>query len=171
MLDMRDAIGAFDDGSAVGPGACHVPFANAEVVADIGARLGKDEICHFVLAQVGMQHGCLRTGAKLGVKDPRQRFVFHFDQIDRLLGNLFADRRHASHRVAHVAHPVAAKDMAVLQIQPDQTRKIFPGDNGFNARQSTRLAGIDALDQGMRMRAALDARIHQSGAELQVVGE
>ena len=119
----------------------------------------------------GAAAGASGAGAELRVEDARQRLVFHLDQVERLLGDLLADGSHAGHRVADVAHPVAAEDVPVVQVQPDQAGVILAGDHRFDARQGARLADIDALDQRMRVGAALDAGIQQPGAELQVVGK
>ncbi len=116
------------------------------------------------------QRGC-RRGAEFGVEHTRQRLIFHFDQLDRLLGDLFRHRRHPRHRVAHVARPVAAEDVPVLQIQPGIAGEILAGDDCFDARQAAGFRYIDALDQGVRVRAALDAGEQQSGTELDIVGE
>ena len=87
----------------------------------------------------------------------------------RLLGDLHADGSHADDRVAHVAHPVAAEDEPVLEVQPDVTGEILARDNRLHAGQGARFLDIDLLDQRMRVRAALDARMQQGIPELDVI--
>ncbi len=55
--------------------------------------------------------------------------------------------------------------------KPDEAGEILAGHHRFDAGQRQRFADIDALDQRMRVRAALDAGIQQAGAKLDIIGK
>ena len=80
VLDMRDVVGAFYNCRTIFPGCGCIAFADFEVVGNIGARLGEDEIHHLVLAQVRVQQWGCRRGAEFRIEHTRQRLIFHLDQ-------------------------------------------------------------------------------------------
>ena len=141
------------------------------MVGDIRLRLGEDEVGNLVLAQIGMDERRFGAGAILRVEYRGQRFVFHLDQGQRPFSRLFVHGCHAGHRVAHVARAATAEDVPILQIKADVARRVLARDDGFYAGQCAGLTDVNALNQGMRMGTAQDARVQQPGAELQVVGE
>ena len=59
--------------------------------------------------------------------------------------------------VVPVGHAVARENIPVLEIQPDLSREIIPGNNCLDARQGFRPADINRFDQSVRVRAPLDA--------------
>jgi hypothetical protein len=134
MLDVRYAILAFDDRRALFPGCFYIPFTDAEMIGDIGARFREDKIGDLVFSEIGVEQRRFGAGAKFGVKDPWYGFVFHLDQVEGLFRDLLADRRHSSHRIAHIADSITAEYVAVLQVKPYVAGERLASDNGFDAR-------------------------------------
>ncbi len=116
------------------------PLAKFEVIGDVRSCFGENEAGNHILTQVGMKHRRFGADAKFGSRTGCQNFIFHFDQVEGLLGDLLADRRHTCDRISHIAHTVAAEDEAVLQVQPNIAGKILPGDDSFHTGKSLRLA-------------------------------
>ena len=119
VLNMGNAVGLFDDRITLGPGRLYVALAHPEDVGDVRSRLGKNERDDLVCVEVGVQERRIREDRFQRIEDSRQFFVFHLDEPDGIFGDLLAGRDDAGDRVAHVARPVPAKDVAILQIQPD----------------------------------------------------
>ncbi len=157
VLHVGDAIFALDHGRAVPPGIKRVALADFEVVGEVGAWSGEDEGDDFVLAQVRVNQRRVGASAKFWVEDRLQLLVLHLDEIHGLLSYFFADGGHARDRVAHVAHPVTAENMAVSQIKADEAREILSGDDCLDAGQRPGLAGVNRLDYCVGIGAALDA--------------
>ena len=102
------------------------------------------------------------------VDGDRQRLVLDLDQVERLVGDRQVVGRDGGHRLAGEddaidrQHGVGARLGARLQL-----RDVGGGQHGAHARQRPRLAGVDALDAGVGVRAAQQPGLQQPG-QLQV---
>ena len=100
------------------------------------------------------------------IEHRRQRLVFDLDQIERLFGGVLVDRRDGCHFFADVAHGVDGERQVVARLRKVavlDAGKVFPGDDGANARQRLGATGIDPHDPGVRMRAAQQLAVQHSG--------
>ncbi len=113
---MGNPIGTLDDRIALLPGAIDIAFAKLEVIGNIRACFGENESRNHILTEVGMEDRRLWADSKFGVEDRLQNFIFHFDQIQRLLSNLLANSSHPSDRISDIAHAVPTEDEAILQV-------------------------------------------------------
>ena len=86
VLDVRDAVLAFDDRRTLPPGFFHIALADLEMVGDIRAWLGQDEVRQLILAELRVNDRRCGAGAELRVEHRGEHFVFHLDQVERLLG-------------------------------------------------------------------------------------
>ena len=105
-----------------------------------------------------------RGSAEFRIENRFEQFVFDVDQLNRLLGQFFADGGHPSHRFADEAHTLPSENMFVFQVQSDMLREVIASDNRFDAGQSQCPPDVDRFDQGMRMRAALDTGVQKFSA-------
>ncbi len=61
--------------------------------------------------------------------------------------------------------------MAVLQVQTQVAGELLAGYHCFDSGEFLSLADIDRFNQGMRVRAAFDARVQQARTELKIIRE
>ena len=109
--------------------------------------------------------------------DRVERFVLDFDQIHRVEGDVFIDRRDGRHRIADEAHLVDAERVFILADRKNAVgdRQVFAGDDRKHAGQRQRFRNVDALDQRVRQMAAQDfaeehARQHDVVGKLRLAG-
>jgi len=108
----------------------------------------------------------------------RQDLVFHFNEGQRFLGNLLADSRHRCHFVAHIAHLLGGQELLVAGVAehaPLDAGRVPAGDDGLDPGQPFSLAGVNAHDAGVGIRAAQDPGAqhpgqHQIGGEFGLPG-
>ena len=71
MLDAGQVECALYNGSALGPGGLGVASAQLEMLRDIGARFGEDEVGDLILPQVGVDERGVWLSCVDRVKDRR----------------------------------------------------------------------------------------------------
>ncbi len=118
-----------------------------------------------------MQHHRAFLHRLAHVLDERQDFVLDLDQRRGFLGHVRILGRHGGHGMAVVEHGVLGDAVVGDVLHADaaalagrnhglvQRRKIGAGDDRLDARQGHRLADVDALDAGVRMRTAHDLAV------------
>ena len=126
--------------------------------------------------------GAPAASALLGVDHRRQRLVVDVDEVQGVVGLVGGLRDHDRDDVAHVAHGVARHHgvLGHLQVgvgQEPRARhglqvagRVGSGVDGEHAGRGLRRGRVDALDAGVRVRAAQHDRVHHAG-QLDVVGE
>ena len=97
----------------------------------------------------------------LGFEDMRQHLIIHFNEVQCLLGRAFVDRRHGGHFVADETRRVIHDASAVIEpkTKPLPLGRILVGHDRLNTGKGFRLAGVNALDPGMRMGASEDPAV------------
>ena len=117
------------------------------------------------------------------IRHRRQRLVIDDHLRGRILGDVARRGDHDRHRFADIGDLVPRQHKrrdvgrqlrrAELQRQPhvgQQRRKIIEREHRVHARRSARSAGVDAADQGMRVRAAHERGFQHAG-KIQVIDE
>ena len=102
-----------------------------------------------------------------------QRLVLDLDQLGRALGGLLVHRGHRGHRVADHADLLHAERLLVLRDRQDaelHPRQVVAGDDRVDAGQGPGARGVDALDQGVRVRAPQQLAVGHARHQ-EVVGE
>ena len=81
-------------------------------------------------------------------RDGVERFVFDFDQVHRIEGDVFINRRDRGDRIADEANLVDAERVFVLADGQNAVgnRQVFAGDNCEHAGQRQRFGNVDVLD-------------------------
>ncbi len=108
------------------------------------------------------------------IHDRWQQLVLHLDQVHRLFRDVNIRRRHRRYCVPLVKDFVTGHDIAgqILQIHRHLAGRrhailglwqIVPCHHRFNPRQRFRLAGVNAFNTGMRVRAAQDLAVQHPG--------
>ncbi len=169
VLNLRQSKLAFDHGRTLGPSRLNVALSQLKVLGNVAAGLGKNKIRNLILAKIGMKQRSTGLSALQGVKDCLQFFIIDSDLARRLLGYLLTGGNHSCDRFTDHPYPVSGKDRAVDQVQADIVGHICPGHHSLNAGHLQSLADIDLFDQCVGMRAAYQATIVQTRAELHVV--
>ena len=143
MLNVGDAVFVFYDSRTFFPGAFDITFADFEEVGNIRPCLRENKTGHLIFTQVGMQQGCFRAGSIFGVHHRFQDFVFNINQLKGIYSDFFACGSDTGDWVANIASAITAKDVAVLEIEADESGEIIAGNNSFHTRQGCRLTHID----------------------------
>ena len=100
-----------------------------------------------------------------GIEHRRQLFVLHLDQRKRFFRRFLVDRGNGSHLVADVEDLVFGEHVFVVAGRRNTVLGIghvLAGDDGENARQGHRLAGVDPLDPTVRDRRAQNLAVHHA---------
>ena len=167
VLHLRHGEGVLDDVAALLERARVVAFAHLEVVADVGARGGRDPRLDRVLAHVRVDERRALLDAVEHAEHCGQGLVIDLDERGGFGGGLGRLGGDGGHRVAHEAHAVDGEDGLVLQVDAGVQREIAAGDHGAHARDGAGLRHIDAVDEGVGVRRADDVRVEHA-RELEV---
>ena len=119
-------------------------------------------------------------GCLAGIRHHRQRLVLHLNQIQRVACNVAGFRHHSCHPVAYMPHAVRRQRMAVRRLLVGHGpahgqwpaaafNQVFAGVYAKHTGQRQRARGVDAFNNGMRMRAALYSQMRHA-RQLQVAG-
>ena len=115
-----------------------------------------------------MQDRARRTHRLAHVEHRRQHFVLDLDQVERVLGDVRVGGGDGGDGVAVVQRPCrrpgrcSTSSRRLAGPRPARRRgrravgQVGGGDDGLDARQRHGLRGVDALDDGVGVRAALD---------------
>ena len=171
VLDLGQAEGPLHDGIAPGPGGLDVPFAEFEVLRDVGARFGEDEVGHFVFAQVRVEQRGIRLEGFQRAEHRRQFFVLHLNESSRLLCDPFAGRNNPGDRLPKVPHALASQDGAIYEVHANQLRSVLAGDNCLHSRHLQCLARVYVFDQGVGVGTPGQPGVVKVRTELYVVGK
>ena len=166
---MRHAVGVFVDVIRLSPARFHVTLAHLEPVADVAAGLAEDKGRAGIAVQVRVNQRRGRAGAVFRVEDARQLLVLDLDQLAGQLSQFRRFSGHSGHRLADKAHAVDGKGWPVGQVKPRQPRIVGAGDHDAHAGQRPGLAGVDARDEAVGNRAALQPAVQHVRPELHVV--
>ena len=134
---LEDLVGFLEAG-------VHLAELEGDGLLDVGAAVPRVD---------AMALGCQRA---LDGKDGIEHLVFDVDETQRRLRGVFADGSYRRHRIPDVADLVHRQRLLVLCGRHDAEflRHVLAGDDGMDARQFQCPLGGDAVNQGMRMRAA-----------------
>ena len=140
---------ALDDHIGFGKAALDVPVPYLDVL---------EQIAVFPLLVHNRRVG---LGGFNRPRDHRQRLVVHFDQFQRLRGDLFGIRRHNRHRIAHIAHFFRRQHRPIVVDQAVNVvpRNVLMGQHGVNAWERFGFAGVDARDARVRIGGAQCASV------------
>ena len=176
------AVGApVGDGRVLLHGQMGVALEEEGVLAhEVGPREGRldvpelerDGLVHIGTVPV-LVDPRFRMGQRLldGHEGP-ERLVLHLDQLGRPLGRLLVGGGDGGDGIADHPDLLHAERLLVLGDREDaelHPRQVMAGDDRVDARQRLGPAGVDALDEGVGMRAPQQLGVGHAGQD-QVVG-
>ena len=169
VLHLGHGEGVFDDVLALLERALVVAFAHLEVVADVGARLGRDPRLDRVFVHVRVDERRALFDAVENAQHSGQRLVVDLDEAGGLHGGFRCLGSHRGDRIADKAHAVDGEDGLVLEVDARVQREIAASDDGADPGDGLGLLDVDAADNGVRVRRADDMRVEHPG-ELEISG-
>ena len=100
-----------------------------------------------------------------------QRLVFHVDQLERVLGNLFADGGNAGNVIADVADLLHRQRGLIVSNRKNAVgiRRVCAGHDGDHAVQRLGARGVNALDARVRI-GRMQNLADQHAGKAEVVG-
>ena len=163
-------------------GQVGVPLEEEHVLANevraAERRLHVTELERHRLVDVGAVAVLVDAHVRIGQRlldghEGLERLVFDVDEPGRPLRRLLVDRGHCRHRVPDHPDLVHAQRFLVLgdgknaEFHP---RQVVPGDDGVDTGQRPGAHGVDALDEGVRVRASQQLGVGHAGQD-EIVGE
>ena len=101
----------------------------------------------------------------LSVKDGRQLFVLHLDQIHGLLGDVLALGSNRRHRIADIQYLIPCQHVFICDTgtKSERTGLFVTHDNDFATRQALGRRSIDGDNSGMVIGAAFHFPVQHPG--------
>ncbi len=169
---IRLQIGVVQKGDLVGSLEDHLSLAKALRDVALAEFVVGKEVALFV------NPGCILPHGRANVKDSRQRFVVHLDQIQCALSHFLGVGRHQGHRVTHKSDLVSADHRLIRnhRAKAVAARHIPGGQHRRHPRQSPGFFHPDPAEDRMRVGTAQDfpvqkSRLREIRAEQQLSGD
>ena len=100
------------------------------------------------------------------IKNRRQRFVLHLDQLDGFFSCGFVLSHNGRHFIAHITHALAGQDFFIVPGRAHavaDVRHVGSRDHSKHTRQRFGCTGVDAFDQAVGNGAAQDFAVRHVG--------
>src|SRR5665213_4547957 len=109
------------------------------------------------------------------MSDSWQRLVIDFNKLERVFGKIAIDGNNDRYRLADIAHaadgdrPAFDRRLDADHQRGRKLRHLFSGDDGGNARRTSRGFGADCADFGVRMRRAQNGGVQRARRDADIV--